>query len=958
MDSKRIIAGIAALLTAISASGMAMPSGAPLFKADAVNYQVEGYSWEYEKVSGGIKLLKVKSDYQFSEITIPSEYEGQKVVEVSAGILEDQSECGIVNIDDETIRFDGNILDHSRVYEIDLPDYSVCRYSQEANVWTIHYKQLYLDDFEEREKMYKENDWGKLIMTQEERNFREKYCELVDGKYQIKGKVDITVPATVCGVDVYELGSGFRNAEVVNKVTLPDTLHIIRDCCFMESTVTSVSIGKGIRFIPDRCFAECEELKEVKLPDDLIAVSDNAFRNTIFEKSASIPYGHDVTGNGAETLADSGDWRLFYNYTDDLRLIVTPVKYLGRDTVVDFPSEIDGLPVEENTCEISYSDYEEDNTGFSYYNYEFNREGILSDSDFVKEIRFPEDMDWLPLLRDSNIEKIDIPPGVTTIEINTFSGCRKLTSVTIPRAVKVIEPGAFQDCENLSEFIVESDSLWLGWDSLCGTAVRSLELPGNLMTGKGCFCDSVEDLTIRAGDKVELGVESLAGAKDLKKIVFSPDIREIYIGDSAFSNSGLEELELGSNVKDISHSAFKDCKELKHFKLRGNARIGYESFMNNESLESIELTGTPVIESKAFADCKALSNIVLDTASEIDVTAFNGCSSLYRLNGEEVLTADGTGFVPELDSFVRSAFDGAEGTGFIDKYIRNSLKKIVAETVSDDMSDLGKAKALHDWICANAEYAKDDLAARGNHTDSALLMDGVAVCEGYARLYNLLLNEAGVKSWFVTNSNHSWNVVMIDGKAFHIDTTWDDTHDSYDWFMRTDKEMKKSGEDHELWYADICSDWHSFQKDDLPVCDYFMGDLDGDDDLDTADLGELRERLINGAAYELRADLDFNGKAGAGDLAEAVIRLDSPGLRMGDVDRDGLITSADASLLLEEYSLMSVSSGKTFSERESLIADVNVDGQVNAVDASAILAYYTYISTGGTDNIAAYTENR
>jgi len=52
------------------------------------------------------------------------------------------------------------------------------------------------------------------------------------------------------------------------------------------------------------------------------------------------------------------------------------------------------------------------------------------------------------------------------------------------------------------------------------------------------------------------------------------------------------------------------------------------------------------------------------------------------------------------------------------------------------------------------------------------------VCEGYAKTMEILLEKAGIETYYVTGKanggGHAWNIVKLDGDYFHIDTTWDD----------------------------------------------------------------------------------------------------------------------------------------------------------------------------------------
>ena len=100
--------------------------------------------------------------------------------------------------------------------------------------------------------------------------------------------------------------------------------------------------------------------------------------------------------------------------------------------------------------------------------------------------------------------------------------------------------------------------------------------------------------------------------------------------------------------------------------------------------------------------------------------------------------------------------------------------------VTDEMSDDVKAIVLHDYLAINVEYDYDNLLANNIPTDSytayGALVNGIAVCNGYALAYQYLLNELGIECYMVTSSsmNHAWNLVKLNGEFYHVDVTWDD----------------------------------------------------------------------------------------------------------------------------------------------------------------------------------------
>lgn len=93
-----------------------------------------------------------------------------------------------------------------------------------------------------------------------------------------------------------------------------------------------------------------------------------------------------------------------------------------------------------------------------------------------------------------------------------------------------------------------------------------------------------------------------------------------------------------------------------------------------------------------------------------------------------------------------------------------------------------KVKYIHDYLVDNAEYDQTSDANNGNIY--GMLINRQAVCEGYSKAFQYLLNLLDIPNIIVygdgINSNnekefHSWNYVqMDDGKWYAVDVTWDD----------------------------------------------------------------------------------------------------------------------------------------------------------------------------------------
>ena len=119
------------------------------------------------------------------------------------------------------------------------------------------------------------------------------------------------------------------------------------------------------------------------------------------------------------------------------------------------------------------------------------------------------------------------------------------------------------------------------------------------------------------------------------------------------------------------------------------------------------------------------------------------------------------------------------------RYQREEIEKALAETEEmvdrERMTEEEIALALHDYLAVHVKYAYDDYLD-GTVSDSAYniygaLVEGEAVCQGYALAYEFLLKRYGLQSCGIAVSNkanHAWNVVKIGNIWYHVDVTGDD----------------------------------------------------------------------------------------------------------------------------------------------------------------------------------------
>lgn len=111
--------------------------------------------------------------------------------------------------------------------------------------------------------------------------------------------------------------------------------------------------------------------------------------------------------------------------------------------------------------------------------------------------------------------------------------------------------------------------------------------------------------------------------------------------------------------------------------------------------------------------------------------------------------------------------------------INNIVDKVVSEKITNSTPTREKIKIIHDYIIDNTQYDKlkyenkEDTTYKSN-TAYGVLTQGYGTCNGYADAMAIFLNKMNIINYKVSNNEHIWNLVYIDGNWYHLDLTWDD----------------------------------------------------------------------------------------------------------------------------------------------------------------------------------------
>ena len=224
-------------------------------------------------------------------------------------------------------------------------------------------------------------------------------------------------------------------------------------------------------------------------------------------------------------------------------------KYMGDETEVTFPEEIDEIKVEELGDYTLYENTEVTKvtipdsitaigrstffgcTSLKEYAVDSGNEafkaqdGCLMSGDGIKFLGLP-----------TGLKKTEftVPDGVRALGPSAFAVCKELKKINLPDTLELIDFYCFAECESLNNVVLPE---------------KTADLEMFAFTG----CTSLTDITFPEG-LTEIGAGAFFSCTSLKEVTFPKSLTTI--GQCAFVSTGFDEVEIPVYVQDIGYSAF------------------------------------------------------------------------------------------------------------------------------------------------------------------------------------------------------------------------------------------------------------------------------------------------------------------------------------------------------------------------------------------------------------------
>lgn len=255
----------------------------------------------------------------------------------------------------------------------------------------------------------------------------------------------------------------------------------------------------------------------------------------------------------------------------------------------------------------------------------------------------------------TNLKTVDIANTVELIWNDVFFGCSSLESIEIPNSVTTIGSNCFYQCTSLKTVKLPDSVDYIGCFSfyLCGS-LEHIEIPEKVTLIEGYLfarCNNLISVKLPAGLKT-IGYRAFQNCSKLSQIDIPDSVT--YIDMQAFEGCmSLSSITIPSKVDIISECTFHGCVSLKSISIKGSIKeIEKQAFLECSSLSSISLPNSlNTIGYAAFGACDNLKSITIpNSVTSIEGYAFSGCDKLESLVIPASVTTLGDGIVSESES--------------------------------------------------------------------------------------------------------------------------------------------------------------------------------------------------------------------------------------------------------------------------------------------------------------------
>ena len=402
--------------------------------------------------------------------------------------------------------------------------------------------------------------------------------------------------------------SAFAEEVELSDITLPQNVVAIENDAFFNChSLREMIFPASIRHLGDRAFAYCTDINNFTIPSTITALGGSLFDGCSGEITidCAVPSQEYRVVDGVAT-ADARHWLSGSSFTR------ATINYnLGKAAFLDY-TPLKEIIINERCLGV-------DNMAFEGCNIERVIASSLTawcKTSFANATANPLHTGNNSLIIDgATLTTLNVPTEVKSINNYTFYNYQQLESITLHDDVYGIGQGSFGGCDVDTLYLGKSISA-VGNKAFDGCRVENVTINFNLPSFEdganrsNHWLYGLDANTITVGENVErIGVFGLAKL-NYNTLILSDNVT--YIGRGAFANCpNLKNITLGNNITSLSEHAFYECTSIESITLPESiGHLGDYAFKGCAALKSITIpANVAYIGEYCFANCSTLQEV-------------------------------------------------------------------------------------------------------------------------------------------------------------------------------------------------------------------------------------------------------------------------------------------------------------------------------------------------------------
>ncbi|MGN0606809.1 MAG: leucine-rich repeat protein [Oscillospiraceae bacterium] len=611
----------------------------------------------------------------------------------------------------------------------------------------------------------------------------------------------------------------YPSAKMDKEYIIPDTVEKIGTLAFAYSThLEKVAIPDSVRQINTAAFECCTALTEILIPDTVTSIGGKVFSGCTSLETADVALGDEIKYISYEMFA----------YCTSLKEVI-----------------ISGEKV----------------------NY--------IDSEAFKEC--------------TSLESVILPDSISSIKSNAFEKCTSLKSITLPENTSSIDNYAFAGCTSLAEADIPASIENISVNAFDGTAI--LENPSDdfVILGDGIlyrYTGNAENVTLPSGVKV-IYTNAFVNNYDLKNIVISDGVMEIKEG-AFYGCTAVESITIPASVETINsylftsyYSAYSNGSSnsavvypdhsVEHYNTYDNypqytTNYNYKVGINNKLYSELVIYGERGSAAEKYAENAGLIFKAIGESETTTTTApVTTTSETTTATLPITTTSETTTTTAPMTTTSETTTTTAPITTTSEKTTTTAPITTISETTTTTVPVTTTAETTTETTAESNEQFKYSNLIYEINDDGNIVIVG---CEDSSEIIDIpseIVHMDTVKNVSAIADNafsecDSANIIKIPSSITEIG------ENAFD-----------GCEDAEIWceYGSYAEKYLSASANDIKLVVLRKGDVNGDDDITSADALSILQSVTN------------------------LIELDESQKAVADVDGDGDITSADALRILQ-----------------------------------------------------------